>query len=357
MRIAILIVTYNGRDYVAELFASLRAHTRLDEVVIIVVDNGSTDGTVEALHAEAARTPNLTLLCQRENSGFAGGNNIGLAEARRRGVEFALLLNHDTVVTPGWLDPLLAVMESRADVAAAQPLLVLHEEPELVNTAGNQLQFCCFGYCGDYRRRVVDLGLGKEPISVPYATGAALLLRMAALDRVGDFDPRLFLYHEDLDLQVRLRQAGYDCVLVPTAVVRHKYTASFSPAKYVWIERNRIIVLLKSWPLPLLLAAGPALLAAQLAVMGFAARGGWLGRLMRGYGQVVRQAGAILAERKKIQHARSPNATDLDVLSSGIHFEGFDHPILTSVANPLLAAYWRMIRPLVKAASERLSWP
>jgi GT2 family glycosyltransferase len=349
VRVALVIVTYNGRHFVEPLFASLRAYTRLDEVPTIVVDNGSTDGTVDALETEARRTPNLRILPQSENTGFTGGNNLGLAEARRLGVELALLLNHDTEVTPGWLEPLVAVMDSRPEVAAAQPLLVLHEAPELVNTAGNQLQFCGFGFCGDYRRPVVELGLDGEPRSVPYATGAALLLRISALDQVGDFDPRLFLYHEDLDLQVRLRQAGYDCVLVPTSVVRHKYTATFSPGKYVYIERNRMMVLIKDWPLSLLLASAPALMAAQLAVMAFAARGGWLPPLLRGYGEVVRQLRPLLHERSRVQRARSARATDLAVLSSGIHFEGFSHPILTRVANPLLAAYWRMIAPLLGA--------
>jgi GT2 family glycosyltransferase len=350
VRVAIVIVTYNGRKYVEELFASLRAHTDLAEVVTIVVDNASSDGTLAAVEAEAARTPNVVLLPQRENTGFTGGNNVGLAEARRHGVEFAFLLNHDTVLTPGWLEPLIEIMNTRSNVAAAQPLLVLHDEPDLVNTAGNQLQFCCFGFCGDYRRPVAELRReldGGAARSVPYATGAALLLRMAALDRVGDFDPLLFLYHEDLDLQVRLRQAGYDCVLVPSSVVRHKYTASFSAAKYVWIERNRIMVLIKDWPLNLLVAAAPALAAAELAVLAFAARGGWLWPLARGYADVARHLGTLLAARRRVQRARSAEATDLDVLSAGIHFEGFDHALLTQVANPMLSLYWRLVRPLL----------
>jgi GT2 family glycosyltransferase len=346
VRVAIVIVTYNGRRFVDELFSSLRAHTPLDDGVIIVVDNGSTDGTLEALAVEAARTPNVTLLPQSDNTGFARGNNIGLAEARRIGVEFALLLNHDTVVTPLWLEPLVAVMDERPDVAAAQPLLVLHDEPELINTAGNQLQFCCFGFCGDYRKPIAELHLDGVR-SVPYATGAALLLRMSALDRSGDFDERLFLYHEDLDLQVRLRQAGYDCVLVPSAVVRHKYTASFSHSKYVFIERNRMMVLIKDWPLRLLVAGAPALLAAQLAVIAFAARGGWLGPLARGYAEVARSLGPLLADRRRVQASRSPHATDVEHLSASIQFEGFDHPLLTKIANPLLEAYWRLLRPLV----------
>jgi GT2 family glycosyltransferase len=353
VRVAIVIVTYNGRRYVEELFASLRAHTDLANVVTIVVDNASSDGTLAAVTAEAERTPNVVVLPQAENGGFTGGNNVGLAEARRRGVELALLLNHDTVVTPRWLEPLVAVMDERPDVAAAQPLLVLHDEPDLVNTAGNQLQFCCFGFCGDYRRPVAELGLDGRVRSVPYATGAALLLRMAALDRVGDFDPLLFLYHEDLDLQVRLRQAGYDCVLVPSSVVRHKYTASFSAAKYVWIERNRMMVLIKDWPLGLLVAAAPALAAAQLAVVAFAARGGWLAPLARGYVDVARHLGELLAARRRVQRARSPRATDIGILSAGIHFEGFDHALLTRLANPMLDWYWRLVRPLVGGGEGR----
>jgi hypothetical protein len=170
---------------------------------------------------------------------------------------------------------------------------------------------------------------------------------MSALDRVGDFDERLFLYHEDLDLQVRLRQAGYDCVLVPSAVVRHKYTANFSHSKYVFIERNRMMVLIKDWPLRLLVASAPALVAAQVSVMAFAARGGWLWPLVRGYGEVARSLGGLLSERRRVQAARSEDATDVAHLSASIQFEGFDHPLLTRIANPLLETYWRLVRPLM----------
>lgn len=350
MRVAIVIVTFNGRHYVEELFTSLRTYTPLDEVAIVVVDNASTDGTLASLEVEALRTPHMVLLPQTENTGFAGGNNIGLTAARLLGAEFALLLNHDTVVTAGWFQPLLDVMRDRPDVAAAQPLLVLHDEPELVNTAGNRLQFCGFGFCGDYRRPITELDLDEHPRSVPYATGAALLLRMSALDKVGDFDERLFLYHEDLDLQVRLRQAGYDCVLVPTSLVRHKYVAVFSPAKYVYIERNRIIVLIKDWPLGLLIATAPILVASQIAVMVFAARGGWLRPLARGYAEILDNLGGVLADRRRVQAARRSTANDVAHLSAAFHFEGFDHPLLTRFANPMLELYWKIVGPMVRRA-------
>jgi hypothetical protein len=87
--------------------------------------------------------------------------------------------------------------------------------------------------------------------------------------------------------------------------------------------------------------------AAQLSVMAFAARGGWLPQLMRGYGEVARSVVPLLAERRKVQAARSRDATDVEHLSASIQFEGFDHPLLTKVANPLLEAYWKLVRPLV----------
>ena len=106
-------------------------------------------------------------------------------------------------------------------------------------------------------------------------------------------------------------------------------------------------MLIKDWPLSLLVAGGPALVAAQLAVVAFAARGGWLGPLVRGYAEVARSLGALLADRRRVQAARSRDATDLEHLSASIEFEGFDHPLLTRIANPLLEAYWRLLKPLL----------
>src|SRR5207237_1643931 len=110
------------------------------------------------------------------------GNNSALARARELGVRYALLLNPDTEVTPGWLDALVAVMEARPEVAASQPLLMLWDDPERINSAGNALHFCGFTYCGAYRKRKEEAGIDGQVLSVTYATGAALCLRMAALD-------------------------------------------------------------------------------------------------------------------------------------------------------------------------------
>ncbi|MCU1278812.1 MAG: hypothetical protein JWM53_2358 [bacterium] len=361
IKTAIIIVTYNSERYLDELFASLAAHTDWETTRLLVVDNASSDGTRVALLEQARAHPSIEVLPQASNLGFTGGNNVGLARARQLGARYACLLNPDTVVTPGWLATLEAVLDQRDDVGAAQPLLLLNDEPELVNTAGNAIHFCGFGFCDNFRKRADELGLDGEPRAVPYATGAALLLRMAALDRVGDFDELLFLYHEDCDLQIRLRQAGYECVVVPAARVFHKYEEKFSPAKYRWLERNRWMVMIKDWPADVLIAAAPALAGVQAAVIVFAARSGWFGELLRAHREVLANLPALLAARRRVQNARSADATDVAYFSGALQFEGLDHPLITRLANPALSAYWRAARrflPSVRAADRaRLAAP
>lgn len=359
IRTAIIVVTFNSKRYLDDLFASLAQHTDWSTTRLLFVDNASTDGTLAELERRAAALPYVEILPQATNLGFTGGNNAGLARARALGARYAMLLNPDTVVTDGWLSRLEALLDARPEVGAASPLLLLHDEPDRINTAGNAIHFCGFGFCDNFRKSVDELGLGDAPRGVPYGTGAALLLRMEALDRVGDFDDLLFLYHEDCDLQIRLRQAGYECMVVPTAHVFHKYEASFSGAKYRWLERNRWMVMIKDWPADVLLAAAPVLAGVQAAVTVFAARGGWLDELLRAHREVLEHLPELLAARRKVQNARAPDANEVAWFSGALRFEGFDHPVITRVANPILSSYWRGVSRLLPSvrAARRASSP
>jgi GT2 family glycosyltransferase len=347
VRTAIIVVTYNSERFLDDLFESLDAYTDWSTTRLLIVDNASADGTRGRLERKAATAPYIELLPQGTNLGFTGGNNIGLARARSLGARYALLLNPDTVVTDGWLSALEHVLDDGPNIGAAQPLLMLHDEPDRVNTAGNAIHFCGFGFCDNFRKHVDELGLDGAPRSVPYATGAALLLRLSALDRVGDFDQMLFLYHEDCDLQIRLRQAGYDCVVVPTSRVFHKYDASFSGAKYRWLERNRWMVMIKDWPTDVLIAASPVLAGVQAAVTVFAVRGGWFNELLRAHREVLAHLPELLAARARVQRARSADANEVAWFSGALRFEGLDHTIITRVANPLLSGYWRAVSALL----------
>lgn len=344
MKIAFVVVTYRAEPYLEGLFSTLARFTDLSDAHIIAVENASGDGTLAELRRVTANLQNVEILPQARNTGFAGGNNVGIARARELGADFVVLLNQDLELTEGWLSPLLEVMQQRPDVAAAQPLVLLHAEPDIVNTAGNHLHFCGFGYCGSYRQPISELPDALTVQSVAFASGAALMLRMRALNEAGDFDESLFLYHEDCELQIRLRMLGYDCVIVPAARVFHKYTASFSARKYALLDRNRWLVLLKDWPLERLLVAAPALVGTELAVLVFAAKAGWIRAKFGTYGEIVRQLPRVLRERRRIQKLRCARATDGAVLTGIMAFDGLDHPLITKVANPVLSAYWGFAR-------------
>lgn len=356
MKLAFVVVTYFAERYIVPLLDTLRANTALADTAVIVVENASTDGTRDRLRDEAAtwraRTGgDLRVLLQDRNTGFAEGCNIGLAEARRLGAPYVMLLNQDLELSPGWLPPLLAAMDERPRVAAAQPVIVLHDAPDLLNTAGNALHFCGFGFCDRYRAPVNEVVPDPTEVrSVPYASGAALLLRLSALDEAGAFDERLFLYHEDCDLQIRLRQLGYEAVVVAASRVAHKYDAGFSSRKMIYLERNRWFLLLKDWPLPRLVAAAPALLGAELAVLALAAKGGWLSGKLKTYGEIARALPGVLADRRAVQARRSPAANDGDYLTGALTFEGFDHPLVTKVANPVLSRYWKFVHRVLGVA-------
>jgi GT2 family glycosyltransferase len=349
--VAILIVTYNSADHIPALFQSLRAHTDLRGVALVVVDNASEDGTLRALEAERPRMETLEILPLPRNTGFTGGSNVALTRARALGARYVLLLNPDTMVTAGWLEALIAVMERRADVAAAQPLILLWDDPQRINSAGNLVHFCGFGYCDAYGQRISEAGLGDEVRSVAYASGAALCLRLSALDEVGDFDELLFLYHEECDLQIRLRQAGYDCVLVPTARVLHKYNPTFSPEKYGWLERNRWMVMLKDWPMSVLLAAVPVLAGVELAVCLFALQKGWLRQKVYASFDIAVHLRELMAARRVVQARRTIH--DTTSFTGRIQLSLDDHVIITGLVNPLLSAYWRLVGGALGRLSSR----
>ena len=348
MKIVFVVVTYNAEGFVRDLFSTLAAFTDLTHAHILVVDNASRDRTLEELRTATAGWTNVEILPQARNTGFAAGNNIGIRRARESGAEYVVLLNQDLELTPAWLEPLLDVMAARPDVAAAQPLVLLHDRPELVNTAGNHLHFCGFGYCGAFLSAVSSLPDTHSTWPVAFASGAALVLRMRALERSGDFDETLFLYHEDCELQVRLRMLGYDCVVVPASRVLHKYVARFSAWKYAQLDRNRWLVLLKDWPWDRLLVAAPALVGTELAVLIFALKKGWFGRKLASYAELAWLLPRVLRDRWHTQRLRSATATDGAVLTGAMQFEGLDHPLITRVANPVLSAYWNLARRVLR---------
>lgn len=342
----VVVLTFDAERHVDACLGSL---ARLDatglDAAVLVVDNGSTDGTVAAVRA---RFPGVELLETGRNLGFAGGNDAGIEAALARGADWIYLLNPDTDVDPAFLAEAVAVGQADPGTAAVQSLLLLHPERELVNTAGNQIHFLGFGHCGGYRSRRADAG--GEPREIPFASGAAVLLRAAALREVGLLDPVLYLYQEDQDLGLRLRLAGWRARLAPRSLVWHHYAFSRNAEKYFWLERNRYLVLAKNLTLRSLLVLAPALLAAEAAMLGLALAGGWLGPKLRADRALLspRLWAHVRAERARVAALRRvPDSELARWFTPSLDFEGLEGGWLPRLLRGPMALAWRLLRPLL----------
>jgi GT2 family glycosyltransferase len=248
MLVSVIVVNWNGKHLLAECLGSLLEQEQ-QEVEIILVDNGSTDGSA-AFVREAF--PSVRIVELPANLGFAGGNNAGIRIARGK---YIALLNNDTRTDTAWLSHLVSEAESGpASVGMWASKILSYDHPDTFDNVG--LLLYPDGLGRGRGRLDKDRGQYDQVQEALFPSGCAALYRKAMLDEIGLLDEEFFAYADDVDLGLRARLAGWGCIYVPTAKVYHKYSASssaYSPLKAFLVERNRIRVLLKYFPPELIL--------------------------------------------------------------------------------------------------------
>jgi GT2 family glycosyltransferase len=237
VRLLAVVLNWNGGE---DTLAALRS---LDGIETVCVDNGSTDGSDEAV---AEQFPAVELLRTGANLGFAGGNNTGIRRALERDADWILLLNNDATAEPGLAEALERAAESRLDAGLLACTIL--DAAGGVQYAGATFN-AQLGYSGrvSTQRRPGLRDVGR-------ADGAALAVSRAAVERAGLLDESLFMYVEDVDWSLRVRAAGFAVVLVHDALVRHKGSAASggrkSTTNLYYDTRNTIVVAERHAPLP-----------------------------------------------------------------------------------------------------------
>ena len=217
----LILVNWNGREVTLACLASLR-QVPSPPFSVLVVDNGSADGSVEAIRS---LHPEVHLLSLPENRLFAGGTNTGIRYALDHGATLVVLLNNDTVVDPGFLAPLLAPLRQDRTCGAVAPKMLYHDRPTMLWFAGGAVSFWT-GTMKHIGIREEDRGQHDAALPIDYASGCCIATRRDVLERVGMLDEAYSMYTEDADWSLRVRRAGYRILYEPTSRIWHKVSVS-----------------------------------------------------------------------------------------------------------------------------------
>lgn len=331
--LAIVVVTYQSANHLADLVAALTPQLR-EQDELVVVDNASTDGTAELARSIGER---VRVVETGANLGFAGGCEVGVQATQS---PLMLFLNPDSQPQEGCVERLRAAAAHHPNWGAWQAAVLLDDER--INASCGVAYYLGMGWAGDCGRPIARLPHDDHEIAFP--SGAAMVVRRRVWSRLGGLDPAYFMYMEDLDLGLRLWLAGERVGVVPGARVLHSYEFDKGPSKWFWLERNRWSTVLSVYPATLLIMLAPALLATELALLGVAARGGWLSSKLRAQAATIAGLPRTMARRRRIQATRQVSAAAFaDRLTSSL-----DSPYLGVASSRWLSApqalYWRMVR-------------
>ncbi len=297
-----VVVTWNRHDLLRSCLQSLTRQQLNQPFEVVVVDNGSSDGSPEMVLREFSNQPafRLKLIRNLDNRGFCAANNQGFAASNS---ELIALLNNDAEAEPEWLSSLVGAFEDGREFGMAASKILVYEDTQRIDKAGHLIYAD-----GQNRGRgsgELDAGQYDRIEEVLWPDGCAAMYRREMLDQIGGFDEDFFAYADDAELGLRARIAGWKCIYIPSAVVRHHRGATLglrSARRLELIERNRVLLAAKLFPWSLLWLNGAYYLA-RLAASLWAA--------MRGRGEVGQYPGL----RGKLQAALALLKGDLQALT------------------------------------------
>jgi GT2 family glycosyltransferase len=256
MRCTVIVLNFNGEHLLPACLDSL-AHQTGGEMDVVVVDNGSSDGSAALI---AQRYPWVRFLGLRENVGFCVANNVALRDALARGSDCALLLNNDTYAAPDFISEMLKVLERDSRIAVVCPKIYFAHQPDRLWYAGGEVSLWT-GATKHRGWREIDLGQFDNDREITQATGCAMLVRASTMREVGLLDQQFWTYAEDLDWSLRFLKRGYRLAFAPKARLWHldgatnvKTLGSGSQAVRQFLStRNMVLVARKHvrwWQLP-----------------------------------------------------------------------------------------------------------
>lgn|SRR5262245_7650486 len=305
-RLSVVVLNWNGKTLLADCLSSLRNQS-FSDIEIILVDNGSSDGSVDYLTTEF---PGVRVIALEKNVGFSAGNNRGIEASAS---EFVALFNNDAVADRHWAERLLVPMADRRVGIAASRVLLFADRDRL-DSAGDGMTIVGVAY---KRGHLGPADQYPAMESVFGASGCAMLLRRSMLEDIGLLDEDFFLSYEDGDVCFRAQLRGWKCVYVPEARVFHRLNSSIgrlSPRYVYYGQRNAEFLYFKNMPGWLMWKYFPAHCLNTFLALGYFTGRGHCRTFLRSKIDFLKALPAVLSKRRQIQSRRTVSCRDLDTL-------------------------------------------
>lgn len=352
-KIAVVLVNYH--DYAERFLGACRNSLRRqsygrDSFEVYIVDNDSSEETFTYLKNEY---PEAKILI-RNDGNYSAANNLGFKEGIKDGADYLVALNMDTEVEPDFLLELAKALENNSEAGLVQAKILLYPKTEAeklnpkINSLGNIIHYLGFGFTDGYGQPNFETNDYLEIKG--YASGCAFIIRKEVLESVGGLNEDFYMYHDDIELSLKVKLLGYKIILAPKAIVFHKYEFSRSIRMFYYMERNRYLTLFIFASKKYLALIFLPLLFMDIAMFFFSLLSGRFKELLKIYGYFLKAKNIdkIIKSRQEVKAFSKLKFSDIAKnFRAKIEFQEISNPILKYIVNPLMSVYWFLIKKFI----------
>lgn len=307
--ISAIVLNWNGKRFLKECFDSLSRQS-FNDYELIMVDNGSTDGSIEFMRDNF---PQVKIIALGKNMGFCRAMNAGIKLTKG---EFISLFNNDVAVDKNWMEEMSAALVNNPDVGICASKIYFYKEPNKINSAGDLFHINGEAYNRGFGQED-NVSFDKTEFVFSATAAACTYRRSMLLEGVGLFDEDFFFNYEDVDLGFRAHLKGWKCLYLPGAVVYHHWLGTiglFGRMRIFYIAKNNLSILVKNMPFKLLMKYAPAIFRKHLKIsLGLVFRGSF-SAFIKGRLCYLRQLPGMLKKRNSILRNRKISLEELEGL-------------------------------------------
>lgn len=350
--VGIVYVPFRNKKHFKEVTDSwITLNYPKEKIIIYIVPNSDPENMISEIRAFQKEDHGLTvkLIEDGKNDGFAGNHNKGIRAALKDKCEFVYLDNGDLKLDPEAISNAVSVAESYPRAGAIQSLMLYWKTPDVVNAAGGKIHIAGYGYAQGNGKKKEEVNI-EDGSEIAYASGGAVLYRAEALEEVGILEEGFFMYHEDLELGMRMRIAGWESRIAMNSITLHDYTFAINARMFEWMEVYRYVVIFGYWRVPTLILIIPALIGVELAAWVSALKGGWIGSKVKAALQFLKPSTwrLIIQMRARTKRLRKFGDRELMKFITGrIEAQEQSNWMVEKIANPILNIYTKIVKAIV----------